>query len=148
MKIIDFNVAIKQKQMPINQKKIKKLGTLKLDVVESTPFVWKDELVIFEWIRSGWGRTKNEKGYYQIFNPVKNTASEPFGHEHAFGCAYEEKGIVYVYGVKGNGGWTNQLDMFWSNDSVHWHSTRCRDVCRYKRRLLLYAVCCKRNLFW
>ena len=43
MKMIDHNKPIQQKKMPIREKKIKKLGTLKPHYVESTPFVWKDE---------------------------------------------------------------------------------------------------------
>ena len=122
MKMIDHNEAIQQKKMPIRKKKIKKLGTIKPHYVESTPFVWKDELVIFEWVRAdSWAKNGNERGYYHIFNPAKNTASKPFGYDHAFGSSYEENGVVYVHGVKGNDGWTNQIDMFWSDDLENWN---------------------------
>ena len=123
MKMLDHNKAIQNKKMPIRQKKIKKLGTLKPHYVESTPFVWKDELVIFEWVRAdSWAHNGNERGYYHIYNPEKNTASKPFGYDHAFGSSYEENGVVYVHGVKGNDGWTNQIDMFWSSDLENWES--------------------------
>ena len=105
MKMIDHNKPIQQKKMPIREKKIKKLGTIKPHYVESTPFVWKDELVIFEWVRAdSWAHNGNERGYYHIFNPEKNTCSKPFGYDHSFGSSYEENGVVYVHGVKGNDG--------------------------------------------
>ncbi len=121
MKMLDHNEPIKQKMMPIRDKKIKKLGTLKPAFVESTPFVWKGELMIFEWVRAdSWAHNGNEHGYYHIFNPKKNTVSKPFGFDHAFGSSYEEGGTVYVHGVKGSDGWTNQIDMFWSDDLESW----------------------------
>lgn len=123
MNMIDHNDAIRKKRMPIRAKKITKLGTVKPDYVESTPFVWKDELVIFEWVRAdSWAHNGNEHGYYHIFNPAKNTVSKPFGYDHAFGSSYEEDGTVYVHGVKGSDGWTNQIDMFWSTDLENWES--------------------------
>ena len=113
MKMIDHNEAIQKKKMPIQAKKIKKLGTIKPYYVESTPFVWNGELVIFEWVRSdSWTHNGNEHGYYHIFNPGKNSVSKPFGYDHAFGSSYEENGTVYVHGVSGSDGWTNQIDMF------------------------------------
>ena len=123
MKMIDHNVAIKQKKMPIRERKIKKLGTLKPNFVESTPFVWNNELLIFEWVRpDSWAHTGNEHGYHHIFNPEKNTVSKPFAYDHAFACCYEENGTLYAYGVEGNDGWTNRIGMFWSNDLENWQS--------------------------
>ena len=146
MKMIDHNKPIQQKKMPIREKKIKKLGTIKPHYVESTPFVWKDELVIFEWVRAdSWAHNGNERGYYHIFNPEKNTCSKPFGYDHSFGSSYEENGVVYVHGVKGNDGWTNQIDMFWSSDLENWESKEAvikvpEDMCVFNT-----SVCLTKN---
>lgn len=135
MKMIDCEKAIRDRDMPIMNKKIKKIGTIKPHFVESTPFVYNDELMIFEWVRpDSWAHDGNKKGYYHIVNLEKNTSSAPFAYEHAFGCCYEENGIVYVFGVKGNDGWTNQIDMFWSDDMKKWKSKEAvvkvpKDMC-------------------
>jgi hypothetical protein len=85
--------------MPVREKKIKKLGTIKPNYVESTPFVWNDELMIFEWIRAdSWAHNGNEIGCYHIVNLEKNIEYKPFGFDHAFGSAYEEGGTVHISG--------------------------------------------------
>lgn len=136
MKMQNHVTAIRDRKMPVRLKKIKKLGTIKPHYVESTPFVWKDELMIFEWVRSDfWAHNGNERGYYHIVNLEKNTASKPFAHEHAFGCSYTENGKVYVYGIRGNDGWTNKLDMFVSSDLENWEERECltvpEDMCAF-----------------
>lgn len=125
MKMQDYASAICTRRMPVREKKIKKLGTIKPNYVESTPFVWNDELMIFEWIRAdSWAHNGNEIGCYHIVNLEKDTEYAPFGYDHAFGSAYEEGGTVYVHGVKGSDGWTNQIDMFWSSDLENWQEKK------------------------
>lgn len=125
MKVIDYVKKVKECKMPIREKKISKLGTVKPYYVESTPFAYNGELMVFEWVRSdAWAHNGNKKGYYHIVNLEKNISSEPFGYDHAFGCCYEENGTIYVFGVKGNDGWTNQIDMFWSDDMKNW---KCKE---------------------
>ena len=121
MKILDFVQPLKEKKMPLGRKKIKKLGTLKPYYAEATPFVWHDELYLFEWVRSDeWTHNGNEVGYYHIVRADDGEEVSKFGNHHAFGCCYEENGTVYVHGVRGSSGWTNQVDVFWSDDMVHW----------------------------
>ena len=69
--IIDERNDIKfGKTPPI--KRIKKLGTLKIDCVETTPIVWNDRLIRFEWVRHGQMGcqcvVKREVGYYDFFD--------------------------------------------------------------------------------
>lgn len=133
----DYMTPISTKKMPIREKYIKKLGTLQNDFCETTPFVWKGELAIFEWVRSGsWTHFKNDVGCFQIFFPERNVASERFAFDHSFGSCHEENGTVYVNCVKGSDGYTNQLDMFWSSDLINWERkdaiiTVPEDMCIY-----------------
>ncbi len=121
MKILDFIQPLKEKKMPLGRKKIEKIGTIKPYYVEATPFVWHDELLIFEWVRSDeWTHNGNEKGYYHIVRAETDEEITAFAEDHAFGCCYEENGTVYAHGVRGSSGWTNQIDVFWSDDLVHW----------------------------
>lgn len=136
MKMVDFNKAIQTKKMPVRDKKIKKLGAIKPHYVESTPFVWNNELMIFEWVRAdSWAHNGNKDGgCYHIVNLEKNIEYKTFAFDHAFGSAYEEDGTVYVHGVKGKDGWTNQIDMFWSTDLENWQEKKAvitvpEDIC-------------------
>ena len=47
----DFMRAIRTYKRPM-QKKLKKLGTIAIDIVETTPVVWKNKLYRFEWKRN------------------------------------------------------------------------------------------------
>ena len=69
--LTDYNMDLRQKNSP-EIKPIKKLGTLQIGVVESTPVVWNGELYRFEWVRNhGWGRAEGvtrEVGCYHFVN--------------------------------------------------------------------------------
>ncbi len=118
--------TVKTKKVPIRKKNIKKLGTVKIGVVESTPIVFDGKLLRFEWIRNkNWGAgtgTSKDNGYYHIVNmETEEEVSSHFAVDHSFGCAYTENGVVYAHGVRGNGGGTT-IDVFWSSDLQNWES--------------------------
>ena len=46
----DYNNSLKEAKIPV-RKRLKKLGTVKFNTVETTPVVWKDKLIRFEWVR-------------------------------------------------------------------------------------------------
>ena len=98
---------------PVPQGIIKK-GTIGLDIVEVTPFVFNGQLYRVEWMRAG--------GYLHIINHDIGQEVSRFGYNHAFPCAYVENGIVYVVGTKRghSSGGGNTLTMFTSNDLVNW----------------------------
>jgi len=123
MKVLDAEKIIRTGiKMPRQKKKIKKLGTLKPHFVETTPFVRGGRLYNFEWVRSdAWAHNGRKEGYYHIVDMETFEESKPFGYGHAFGCCYEENGTVYVHGVQGNEGWTNKIDVLWSDDMENWN---------------------------
>ena len=122
--LLDYRKTIKTEFLPI-RKTMKKLGTLEIGVVETTPVVWKDELLRFEWVRnSQWGRQENarEVGCYHFVNMKTGACSAEFALDHSFGCCYAENGVMYVHGVAGNGG-GQILKNFWSEDLVNWQES-------------------------
>jgi hypothetical protein len=141
--IIDVRNDIKfGKTPPI--KRIKKLGTLKIDCVETTPIVWNDRLIRFEWVRHGQMGcqcvVKREVGYYAFFDmETEEQVGADFGMDHSFGACYAENGTMYVIGVRGNGG-GNILDLFWSDDLVNWQE---KENLRFDEDLKLYntSIC-------
>ena len=105
---------------------IRKLGTISEGVVEATPVVFHGQLLRLEWIRSslwGEGHDHREVGYMHFVDmKTEQEAGVPVALAHAFGSAYEENGTLYVYAVRGNGGATNVIDVFWTEDLIHWSS--------------------------
>ena len=108
----------------VPQKKLRKLGTLCEGVVETTPVVWQGSLLRFEWVRSSlWGEGHDERseGHYRFVDmATEDAVGAPFAHAHAFGCAFTKDGVMYAHGVRGNGGATNVIDVFWSEDLIRW----------------------------
>ena len=51
---------------------------------------------------------------------------KPFAFGNAFGCAYEENGVMYVHGVGGNGApeGCNYIDVYYSTDLCEWKTQR------------------------
>lgn len=115
---------LRKATMKIGRKPIVKKGTLQLAVVETTPVVWKGRLLRFEWIRNNhWGPMEGitqDVGYYRFVDMEKESpCCEPFAFDHAFGCCYAEGDVMYVQGVRGEGG-GNVVDCFKSMDLMHW----------------------------
>ncbi len=108
------------------RKRLKKLGTVKINTVESTPVVWNGKLLRFEWERTkrwgGGGGVEREKGYYHFVDMETETPLSSFAEDHSFGCCYAENGKMYVHGVRGGGGGT-VLDSFVSSDLEIWESS-------------------------
>ena len=123
--LIDVRESLKTARIG-RRKRLKKLGTVKINYVEATPVVWQGRLLRFEWVRNkvwgGRGGIDREYGYYHFVDQATEAEVSAFAHDHAFGCAYEENGVMYVHGVRGEGG-GNILDCFTSKDLVNWECT-------------------------
>lgn len=127
-----FNDYIRElKTRPFEKrKKMRKCGTIATGVVEATPVVWQDRLLRFEWVRSdAWGALGNHKqrdvGFYHFVDMETNKeVGNPFAFGNAFGCAYEENGVMYTHGVGGNGAPCNYIDVYWSSDLCEWQTQR------------------------
>jgi alpha-L-fucosidase len=92
---------------------IVKKGTIGIDLVEATPFVFKDKVYRLEWFRSG--------SVLRIVDRDSGQEISRFGPKHRFGCAYVNGDTVYVIGTKEDRGWFgNTLTLFTSKDLIHW----------------------------
>ena len=108
------------------RKRLRKLGTVKINAVEATPVVWNGKLLRFEWERNAqWGKpggVERDVGYYHFVDMETEAPLEPFAMDHSFGCCYAENGKMYVHGVRGGGG-GNILDCFVSTDLKSWEAS-------------------------
>lgn len=123
--VSDHRTSIKTAKTP-RKERIVKQGTLKISAVEATPVVWHNRLLRFEWLRSAaWDTVhkQREVGSYQFFDmETEAPVGAEFAFDHAFGCCYEENGVMYAHGVRGSDGATNVIDVFVSSDLVTWES--------------------------
>ncbi len=121
----DFNPVLKTARIP-QRKRLRKLGTIAIGVVESTPVVWNGKLYRFEWVRNnGWGKTDGvtrDIGCYHFVDMTDETPTPDFALDHSFGCCYTENGKMYVHGTRGEGG-GQVLDTFVSSDLENWEMT-------------------------
>lgn len=123
----DYNPTLKTARIP-QRKRLEKLGTVAIGVVESTPVVWNGRLYRFEWVRShGWGKidgVTRDVGCYHFVDMETEKDTPDFALDHSFGCCYTENSKMYVHGVRGDGG-GQVLDTFVSEDLVNWEMTEC-----------------------
>lgn len=130
----DWNDAILDYAKP-TPKRLHKCGTLAIDIVETTPIVWKGKLWRFEWFRS-FGRARDLgltnatcPGYrFVCMEPGSTETSPIFAQGCSFGSAYCENDTMYVIATSSkkntdsNGHvWEGRtLDLFVSKDLEHW----------------------------
>jgi lysophospholipase L1-like esterase/pimeloyl-ACP methyl ester carboxylesterase len=101
---------------------IRRLGTVDLDLVETTPIILSNRVWRFEWVRNGFGQqywnNQRHTNYFRFRDPETGEATPPFGDGHEFGSAFVDGGRVYVTGSFGRG----RVDMFASTDLTNWES--------------------------
>ncbi|MBQ8813144.1 MAG: hypothetical protein IJZ85_01420 [Lachnospiraceae bacterium] len=132
------------------QKQLVKKGTLDIDIVESTPVVWKDRLLRFEWIRNntiGRGYYGNQEDccYFRFTDMETEESTKPFGHNMYFGSAHVEGDTAYAFGVTENAG--NVMKVLWSKDMTTWES---KEILKLSDRLRIYnnSVCKGRDGYY
>lgn len=110
---------------------IRKLGTIDLDMVESTPIVFRGKLWRFEWVRQGAGQqywnNRRQTNYFRFRNPTTREVTPPFADGHEFGSAFVEGDKVYVTGTQGR----SRVNLFVSQDLTYWQARTVMDDRRY-----------------
>lgn len=96
---------------------IRKLGTIDVDIVETTPIVWQGQVWRFEWIRPGTHGQTNVPGYFRFRNRETGAVTASFASGYQFGSAFVENGVVYVTGTPPA---RSHLDIFVSQDLKTW----------------------------
>jgi hypothetical protein len=104
---------------------IRKLGTIDVALVETTPFVFNDKLYRFEWVRADYaGNTLGD--HYRILDTQTGQTLSTFAKGHCFGSAFVDGDTVWVFGVDKGGG--NRIDAYWSKDLKAWESQKAIEL--------------------
>src|SRR6266581_697650 len=97
---------------------IRKLGTIDLDLVETTPVVFNGRLYRFEWVREGYWNNQRRTNYFRFVDHETGETSPSFADGHEFGSAFVNGKTMYVTGTQGRGG----VNVFASRDLTNWES--------------------------
>jgi hypothetical protein len=97
---------------------IKKLGTLDLRMVETTPVVFKDRLCRFEYVRDSYPANKTGASYFRFIDVEAGKPTPAFAKGRHLGCAFDEGETLYAFGVDKWGG--SKVSVFRSKDMETW----------------------------
>jgi len=97
---------------------IEKLGTIDLDLVETTPIVFRDRLYRFESIRTRYAGNERGRPYFRFVDHETGETSRPFARDYELGNIFVEDDILYVTGTEGWGG--ERIVLFVSSDMERW----------------------------
>lgn len=95
---------------------ILKLGTIDLDLVETTPVVFGGKLWRFEWVREGYWNNQRRTNYFRFIDHDTGEATPAFADGHEFGSAFVDGDTIYVTGTLGR----DRVNMFASQDLKTW----------------------------
>ena len=101
---------------------IRKLGTLDLGMVETTPVVFRDRLYRFEYVRKDYHSNKTGDSYFRFIDVETGKATTAFAKGYDLGCAYAEGESMWVFGVDNWDG--ENVAVFRSRDLEHWEQHR------------------------
>jgi len=106
---------------------ILKLGTVDLDLVETTPVVFGGKLWRFEWVREGYWNNQRKTNYFRFVDHDSSEATPAFADGHEFGSAFVDGDTVYVTGTQGR----DRVNMFASQDLKNWKTWTVINSGRY-----------------
>lgn len=103
--------------MPVDEQGrplIKKIGTIDIDMVETSPVVFNGKLYRFEYVRERYWANKMDHSYFRFVDHETGRTSQPFAKGYHLGSAFVDGDTVYVTAVKA---WNaSRIDMFISKD--------------------------------
>ena len=100
--------------------KIKKLGTIDIDLVETTPIVFKDKVYRYEYVRAGYWNNKTGDSYSRFVDHETGEATPSFAKAYHLGSAAVDGDLVIVTAVDIWDG--EKIDVFVSRDLETWES--------------------------
>ena len=117
-------LAIASTPLTAQRPLIVKLGTIDVDLVETTPVVFKGKLYRYEYVRKGYWANKTGEDYFRFVDHKTGGCTPAFAHGKVLGNAFVEGGTMYVTGTGGRGQkWdAEQVWMFASKDLKSWDS--------------------------
>jgi len=97
-----------------------KLGTIDVDLVETTPIVFKDKVYRFEYVREGYWNNKTGDSYFRFVDHETGRTTKSFAKGFHLGSAFVDDGTVYVTAVDIWNG--ERIFIFASQDLENWES--------------------------
>jgi alpha-L-fucosidase len=112
--LADWGVLADEPQRP----SIRKLGTLDLLMVETTPVVFRDRLYRFEYVRKDYHANKTGDSYFRFIDVETGKTTTAFAKGYDLGCAFADGDALWVFGVDNWDG--ENVAVFRSSDLNHW----------------------------
>lgn len=100
--------------------KITKLGTIDIDLVETTPIVFKNKAYRYEYVRANYWDNKTGDSYSRFIDLESGAATPSFAKGHHLGSAAVDGDLVLVTAVNRWDG--EKIDIFTSCDLETWES--------------------------
>ncbi|SDM81201.1 glycoside hydrolase family protein [Kriegella aquimaris] len=108
---------------------IVKSGTIDVDLVETTPIVFNNEVYRFEYVREKYWDNHTGDSYFRFINRKTGKPTSSFAKGFHLGSAFEHKGTVYVTAVNIWDG--DQIHIFASNDLENWEHWKALELPGY-----------------
>ncbi len=105
---------------------IVKKGTIDCDMVETTPVVYKERLIRFEYVRENYYGNHTGRSYFRFLDPASGEVLTRFAPGYHFGCAFVEGPMLFAYGTNEPGG--SEIRVFWSRDLSKWDSVTALEL--------------------
>lgn len=99
---------------------ITKLGTIDVDLVETTPIVFKDKVYRFEYVREGYWDNKTGDSYFRFVDHESRKPTKSFAKGFHLGSAFVNDGTIYITAVDIWNG--ERIFIFASQDLENWES--------------------------
>lgn len=99
---------------------IVKSGTIDVDLVETTPIVFKNKVYRFEYVRKGYWNNKTGDSYLRFVDHETGKPTKSFAKGFHLGSAFVDNETVYVTAVDIWDG--EQIHIFASKDMENWNS--------------------------
>jgi len=113
----------------VSMPKIEKLGTLDLDLVETSPVVHKGRVHRFEYVRPGYWDNDTGDSYFRFVDRETGERSPSFGKGYHLGSAMAEGDKLIVTAVDIWDG--EKIDVFVSEDMKRWEQWNALDLKGY-----------------
>jgi hypothetical protein len=97
---------------------IKKLGTIDVDLVETSPVVFNDRVYRYEYVRHGYWNNQTGDSYFRFVDHKTNTPTTPFGTGYHLGSAFVDGDRAIVTAVDIWDG--ERIHLFTSTDLETW----------------------------
>jgi len=109
---------------------IKKLGTIDIGLVETSPVVFDGKIYRFEYVRANYEPNKTGDSYLRFIDHESGKATPSFGKGFHLASAFVSNNTAYVTAVDKWGG--EHITMFVSSDLINWKQRSVLDLPGYK----------------